>query len=1311
MAKIDISSKEAVKNINEIIDSFNKMRTALTGVGDGSKASFRKMSTGLQNLKQLNLQVISSLGTLSKAYNNVSKSQKSFVTQTKNLKAQLAQTNIALTNAKAKLLALQQTTKKTQSAFSGLMGGAKKLFFALGAFTGIQLFARAITSAFKFTKTLDSLSFSMKAVITDSEELAKTTDFLKQITSDYGAEIVTTTNRYIKFRAATKNAGLTAKETQNIFGTMTKAAGVLGLKTDELQGIFLALEQMVSKGKVTTEELRRQLGERLPGAMDIMANALEVTTAELDEMLKKGQVITADVLPAFAEQVEIAFGLQSIDKVQTLQAATSRLSNAWVNLVGEFNEGNGASQSLMKVFDFLANNLGSILKSLTAIIGGFITYKGILLIATASTNAYAKAIAFLNITNLKGILYAQKRTLVTLRQSAANVTATATTFSLSTATQVLTGYMRILWATMVANPIGAVIALIGGLVIAYKAFSKSHAERIKEMQEENKLLQETADKTKETINTIGGLKRIYDSLKDKQERTKDEQKLLNSAIAGLGKLMPDAILDVDRYGNAIKLSETKIKEYIKVLREKNAEEAKRANESLGETQSILQEDAASIKGTETYKGAKIPEFGRVATREIKGEIKLVKVFSSTVRELNNEEKIAFIDFKQNTKNRLAITKDKIKQNKELIRLQKEDPTGEIAEAAAKEQQRLLAEEKNTKKRLNEQTVEWIEAQIAEKKKEAKAFSTAEDEINGVVQKGQNKDIDNREKIKKKQDEILVLEKRRDFLLGVQNKKSGKSLKQLRAIRDLTLDILNLTNKLKQLEDKAIFSDKTNDIKDREKALDRLNESLEQTALNERKIADAKDQDKFVKESTTITSELKVTGSGDRREQLELQLFNLQKELTDKKVINESEYNIKMFQLAQQLKSNKEQLLKDEEAFTLTQTGRDLIVQTDLAQQNFNKEIEIINKSKKATKEKYADRKLSLKEAMQFDKEVLAQEKATTEAEKKLATELGDIKLKYENALIDAKIKLLQIRQKEFDAESEEFNRIQAQIETLEASRPTITPGEDSGTGEATSDWQDEFEQILGLASEFADAIGGIFNGIFENRIANIDAEIEKTRELYDTQIALAEGEELQQRILRRNKEADIKKLEKKKLKEQQKQAKFNKAQSLVDIAINTAVAYTAALTAGPILGIPLATLILALGAAQAAAVLAQPIPKYKDGLDRADKDHVAIINDGGQQEYIERGGSILTTTQENALVPIKTGDTVYKSYEDLQKKSILMSGLSNGIQIQENNFNNLFNGIESSIDKGFKKAKINNNINLVGFDAEHNAYRDSMTNW
>ena len=90
---------------------------------------------------------------------------------------------------------------------------------------------------------------------------------------------------------------------------------------------------MVSKGKITTEELRRQLGERLPGAMDIMAKSMGVTTSELDKMMKKGEVLTKDVLPAFAKQVEIAFGIENVDKVDTLTAATIRLGNSWTELL------------------------------------------------------------------------------------------------------------------------------------------------------------------------------------------------------------------------------------------------------------------------------------------------------------------------------------------------------------------------------------------------------------------------------------------------------------------------------------------------------------------------------------------------------------------------------------------------------------------------------------------------------------------------------------------------------------------------------------------------------------------------------------------------------------------------------------------------------------------------------------------------------------------------------------------------------------------------------------------------------------------
>ena len=102
---------------------------------------------------------------------------------------------------------------------------------------------------------------------------------------------------------------LTAKETQDIFGTMTKAAGVLGLKTDELTGVYLALEQMISKGKITTEELRRQLGERLPGAMDIMANSLGVTTAELDGMMKRASLVKTNAFKTVCHSPQLCIAV------------------------------------------------------------------------------------------------------------------------------------------------------------------------------------------------------------------------------------------------------------------------------------------------------------------------------------------------------------------------------------------------------------------------------------------------------------------------------------------------------------------------------------------------------------------------------------------------------------------------------------------------------------------------------------------------------------------------------------------------------------------------------------------------------------------------------------------------------------------------------------------------------------------------------------------------------------------------------------------------------------------------------------------
>ena len=148
------------------------------------------------------------------------------------------------------------------------------------------------------------------------------------------------------------------RDVQKIFGTMAKAGAVLGLRTDEMSGIFLALEQMLSKGKVTTEELRRQLGERLPGAFGIMAASLGVTLPKLDEMLKKGELLSAEVLPGFADAVEQAFGLESVDRVETLVASQNRLTTAWQNFVKNIT---GEESTIKRVFKTVLDSITEVI--------------------------------------------------------------------------------------------------------------------------------------------------------------------------------------------------------------------------------------------------------------------------------------------------------------------------------------------------------------------------------------------------------------------------------------------------------------------------------------------------------------------------------------------------------------------------------------------------------------------------------------------------------------------------------------------------------------------------------------------------------------------------------------------------------------------------------------------------------------------------------------------------------------------------------------------------------------------------------------
>jgi len=270
--------------------------------------------------------------------------QREFNREVRNAQSEFAKLNTRVLAADKAVGRWQRTGERSITLGRDLVG-------AFGVATGVTLFAALSRDVFQTTAELQSMDLALRQVIGSEEEAAKTQEFLSKIAEDYGVNIQVLTKSYTGFFASSKNAidsgKISAQQIRDIFQSVAKAAGAMGLSVDQQEGAFLALSQMISKGNVQAEELRGQLSERLPGAFGILAKSMGVTEQELNKLLKDGKVLAAEVLPAFAKELEKAYGVENLERVETLNAATTRLHNTWVAFIRTLNEDGGVLQNIL----------------------------------------------------------------------------------------------------------------------------------------------------------------------------------------------------------------------------------------------------------------------------------------------------------------------------------------------------------------------------------------------------------------------------------------------------------------------------------------------------------------------------------------------------------------------------------------------------------------------------------------------------------------------------------------------------------------------------------------------------------------------------------------------------------------------------------------------------------------------------------------------------------------------------------------------------------------------------------------------------
>ncbi|MBD8896227.1 tape measure protein [Desulfovibrio desulfuricans] len=218
-----------------------------------------------------------------------------------------------------------------------LESGAKNLFKTFIGYASLNSVVGTMRSLTDSMLQMSRLNISYQTIFGNEYGATQQLQHIYSQTQAVGLEFQASASSAKTFFSAAQGTSL-QKDMNGIFDAVSSAGAALQLSSEDMSGIYLALGQMVSKGKVQAEELRGQLGERLPGAFRLAAQAMGMTTAELDKFMADGKLTAEDLLPKLAEVLKNKFASAANESANSVQGSINRMNTEWeifkANVIG-----------------------------------------------------------------------------------------------------------------------------------------------------------------------------------------------------------------------------------------------------------------------------------------------------------------------------------------------------------------------------------------------------------------------------------------------------------------------------------------------------------------------------------------------------------------------------------------------------------------------------------------------------------------------------------------------------------------------------------------------------------------------------------------------------------------------------------------------------------------------------------------------------------------------------------------------------------------------------------------------------------------
>lgn len=461
-------------------------------------------------------------------------------------------------------------------------------------------------------------------------------------------------------------------------------------------------------------------------------------------------------------------------------------------------------------------------------------------------------------------------------------------------------------------------------------------------------------------------------------------------------------------------------------------------------------------------------------------------------------------------------------------------------------------------------------------------------------------------------------------------------KFLKGIKDENINFKTLETRLKAVNDQfqrrialAVAEEK---IQETEEEIFQVRESIRKSTEKqielEQQLAKASDLNTSASGlSAKSSTELAISGQKGLQIQLQEKLNKLEQEQAD-----QIEYHLqRLDEIAQVEDDYFEEVVENEEEVQETE------------QETHNQKI------------KNLEEQLTLARAAAIGQTMTAREqlnanKAIAKAERDLALAKTDNAA--ERELIEAQYlaKIGELNTKFYDEEAEKAREIsEIKNEAFREGYEEDVKNQKEAEEKKRKEFENTIAQVQSITQSLNSSLVGIYNGLTERRIQNMEAELDALDRQTEKEIELAgENDEAKERIEARGEQRRLA-LENQIRREKQRAARINKAAALIDAAINTALSITKTLAdLGIPAGIPASILAGALGTAQSAAIAAQPIPQFAKGTKSA-KGGAAIVGEKGFELVKELSGRTYLTPDSPSLMNIPKGAEVVPHEETVRQ--------------------------------------------------------------